>query len=498
MFRLTAIFLCMASVAIAQEKPVWLVVARPEFVEALTPLAKKRRQEGMQAVISTRSVKDALADLDRQPAYLLLVGDDQPRHEKQSWYLATRRHHQYHWLRGQQAETFAADALWGDLDGDLAPDIPVGRIPARTKEQVELVVGKILEYEARAPSVEDLRLPIWAGSTQYSEAIDNIAGGILLAAVRHNAPRWSTPWIIYGNAANSLSGWPPDQPSLYTQQMKRGGVITALMGHASPQAFSSMVHERRLVQYSAADARGELAKGPSAAPMVVFACHAGDFTQPTPCLNESFLFMPAGPVATVGATTVSHPLTNYYGGISVLKNLSAGHERLGDLWLTSQSQGMKMRSLIIDRLLSDVEGKREARIDVAKLRRDHLLMYSILGDPATRLKLPQPLEASVEYIDGTWTWKAVKPKGADLLQVGFRPGNVVFPKTTKEIDKDEARELFKRANACFEFKPLTSLKIDADWTGSVKDEGWLRLVTTGSGRIHVTVLKLKRPDEPVE
>ncbi len=266
MFRLIAVLLCIASVATAQEKPVWLVVARPAFVEALTPLVKKRQQEGMQAVISTKSVKDALAGLGRQPAYLLLVGDDQPGHEEQPWYLATKRHSQYHWLRGRQAETFASDALWGDLDGDLAPDIPVGRIPARTKEQVELVVRKILEYEERAPSVEDLRLPIWAGSPQYSEAIDSIVVSMLFAAVRYNAPRWSTPWIICGSAANPLSGWPPDQPSLYTEQIKRGGVIAALIGHASPQAFSSMVYERRLVRYSAADARKELAKGPSAAP----------------------------------------------------------------------------------------------------------------------------------------------------------------------------------------------------------------------------------------
>ena len=39
-------------------------------------------------------------------------------------------------------------------------------------------------------------------------------------------------------------------------------------------------------------------------------------------------------------------------------------------------------------VLKDVEGKLGAEIDVAKLRRAQLLMYVLLGDPATRLALP--------------------------------------------------------------------------------------------------------------
>ena len=53
-------------------------------------------------------------------------------------------------------------------------------------------------------------------------------------------------------------------------------------------------------------------------------------------------------------------------------------------------------------------------------RRDQVLMYELLGDPATRLRLPEKLQASVEKIDGKWHWRAVKPPRAAQLEVGFR------------------------------------------------------------------------------
>ncbi len=42
-----------------------------------------------------------------------------------------------------------SDAAYGDLDGDLVPDLPIGRISVRTKDELRSVVNKLKAYEAR-------------------------------------------------------------------------------------------------------------------------------------------------------------------------------------------------------------------------------------------------------------------------------------------------------------------------------------------------------------
>ena len=90
-------------------------------------------------------------------AYLRMEpGDDQADKQTQPWYLPAPRRKLYRW-RAVQRKEFAADALLGDTDGDLVPDVLVGRIPARTAAQVKLVTSAVAAFEARQPGPNDLR-----------------------------------------------------------------------------------------------------------------------------------------------------------------------------------------------------------------------------------------------------------------------------------------------------------------------------------------------------
>ena len=473
-----------------EEKPIWLAVARPGLAGPLDLLAQERRNEGMEVVVSTAAVEKAVAALPRRPAFLLLVGDDEPGKEAEPWYLAAKRKPLYRWRRAQPRQ-FASDAAWGDLDADGLPDVPVGRIPARTPAQVELAVKKILAFQRKKPTAADLQLAVWAGSPQYGAAIDTVASEMLLVMLKTTAPRWAAPWVISGNRQHPLCGWPPDQPALFTRRMREGSVLNVLMGHASAERFFSMSDGDRPIWYTAEDAAGPLEKGPPAAPMVLFSCTSGDFTRPAPCMAESFLMLPGGPMATIAATTESHPLTNYFSSVCLLKELGSGEDRLGLVWLAGQQKARKARSFLVERVLRDVEGKLEDEIDVEKLRRDQLLMYALLGDPATRLRLPKPLVASAQRTAEGWRWKAQRPVGATRLEVGHRAA--VAPRDAlkqRPAGREEARKAFEEANAALAFAPLPSPPDAGPWEGTVERPGWLRLVATGGGEIHVAVLKL--------
>jgi len=475
----------------AEKKLLWLAVSKPDLTEPLKPLAEKRRADGFEVLVSSKPVEASLSTSSRRPDFLLLVGDDEPGREESPWYLPAKRMKLYRW-RNVQPQEFASDAAWGDLDGDGVPDIPVGRIPARSRAQVALVVRKILAFESQPPTAADLQLAIWLGSPEYNAAINAMASGLGVAMVQTKGPQWLRPWFVSGDPGDPLCGWPPDQPARFTRQVQQGGILSVLMGHASADAFYSMQFAGKPIFYTAGDAAGELGKGPPVPPMVFFSCESGNFARPKPCQAKSLLFLPGGPVATIGASTESHPLPNYFSGVCLLAALGGGEKRLGAIWLAAQRQASRKRDFLIEMLLRDVEGSLEKEINVEKLRRDQMLMYALLGDPATRLRLPEPLEASVERAETGWRWRARRPPGATHLEVGFRkPQALPVSQDQKPAGAEEANKASETANGCFAFTAQPSPPDDGSWEGICDRPGWLRLVAIGPSTLHVAVLKLE-------
>ncbi len=475
-------------------KPVWLVVTREMFTASMRPLAEVRRRDGFEVVVSTRTVAEAVGELDRRPAFIVLVGDDEPEAETQSWYLPTRRF-KPHGRRAGRRGRFASDAAWGDLDGDLIPDVPVGRIPARSTAQLGRIVRKIIAYERRPPSLDDLRLPVWAGAPEFNAALDAVTTGVLLKALETNAPRWAEQWVMSSDPGSVLCGVPEDQPALWTQQIKRGGLLSFMIGHGSNRSFHGMVVGKRLVEFTGAAAMKHLATGSPGPPMVILACETGDFAGYAPCVTESLLFLPGGPVATIAATTISHPLTNGFTCTSLLKALGGTDRRVGTFWFNLQRGAAKRRNALIDGVAGIIERRRGEDGDIAKLWRDHLLMYAILGDPATRLRLPERLHGKIRRRRDGWYWEVHRPAGTDKLHVSFRRPVKNRPGERGELTARQVRRRFHAANDAFTFKELPAPGPDEPWKGVIREEGTLRLVAMGSDRIYAAALTLKRPPE---
>jgi hypothetical protein len=226
--------------------------------------------------------------------------------------------------------------------------------------------------------------------------------------------------------------------------------------------------------------------------MVFFSCESGDFCRAGRCMAESFFFFPGGPVATVAATTQSHPLTNYFSGTCLLGEVGGKEDRIGSLWLAAQRRAMNQRNFLVERVLRDVEGKLEKNINLAKLRRDQVLMYALLGDPATRLRMPRPLEASLERTEHGWRWKATRPAGATSLAVGHRPSRpLVAQWAVGSTEREKARAAFEAANAVLGFTCLPTPPGEGPWEGTVDQPGLLRLVTVAEGQLHVAVLRIE-------
>ena len=474
------------------QAPVWLAVTRPMFEKALEPLAQERRKQGFEVIVSTEDPAKAVKGIEgRLPLYIVLVGDATDKAGKMPWHVPTKKRELYRW-KHTQSELFSTDSLWGDLDHDLVPDVPVGRIPVRSEKELELVVKKILDYENRRPGPNDLRLPVWTGTADYDPMIDSMAAGLAIVTLKEYTPAWLSPWLLAGDKSSPVCAWPTRQVAMFNREYLKGGALVGLIGHSSKEKFHSMDFQGRSIDYGADDAANALSSARPGPAMVILACDAGSFTEKTPGLAESLLMIPGGPVAVIGATTQSHPLTNYYSAVALLGVLKGKDRRIGSLWLSTQQAALMMFDPIIEGMLAEVEGSLENKNNVATLKRDHLLMYALLGDPATRMHLPDELSVKAESRDGAWHWEAAKPKGAETLYVDFRPTGLIFPapRDIGQLGEEASLEKFEKANATYTFGRLSELTADKPWKGVANKKGTLRLTATGPHRIYTTTLHL--------
>lgn len=470
--------------------PLWLAVAPPSLAPAVEALAERRSHEGLEAAIvppggSDDPVSEAIRARARRPGCITLVGDFEEGASAEPWCLPPRRVEGVYWRGGGRRE-FWSDSAYGDFDGDRVPDVPVGRIPARTPAEVSLVVRKIIAFEDRAPRIEDLDLPFWAGDPAFGPAAQAFAPLVALEVVRRELPPWVSPWVMVADPEHPLCGWPPDQPELFSARLKKGASLGAVMSHGFVRGVRGMPHEGRVTAYRVEDAERAFGEGPPAPPVFVITCSSGDFTAPARCLTEAFLFSPGGPVAAAGATEESHPLPNAYLGIALARTLGRRPRTVGELWLEAQRTALAERNVIFEFALSRAAGALGMETDVEGLKRDQPLIYALLGDPATRLKRPEPLRVAIAREGDRWRYRVEPPDGAREIHVGVRGPAELEPRAPL-AGPEEARRRLAEGNAALGYRPVRAEAHPRSWEGVLERPGIYRFAVVAPDTVRVAV-----------
>jgi hypothetical protein len=490
---LAAVLVLLASVSVdlRAEKPLWLAVGPADLLEAIEPLAAHRRGEGMETILSNSSPEQALAQAPRQPAYLLLVGDDAPGASKEAWFVPTARRPFHGWGAVHRPD-FASDFAWGGFDDREVPRIPTGRLPARSAAEARALAEKILAWEKQP--IGSLSLPMWAGDPLYAPEYTERFMNFLFSQVQRNAPAWLEPWVLSGDMKHSLAGPFDQQVRLFNERTARGAIFTGMIGHGLPDHFLSFRIGRNRVGFDVKDARA-LTEGAPRPPHVIFACQAGKFTLPNGrCLAEELVLAPAGPVLCIAATEDSHPLPNFYTATSLLQKVKAaeGPERFGDLWLEAQRAARRRHDTLYELLLRDAEGRlKKGRADVELLKIDQASLYAIMGDPATRVQIPHKLEAKTTKTDRGWQWEVVPPPGAVRLRVEQRESSPEFPGRPANADASKLNGLFDTASALLAFHPVTTLAATQAWRGELAGTGFVRLIAETATGLYVAGFDLR-------
>jgi len=344
----------------------YLIIVYDDFYESVLPLAQYRSKRYRTAVVKVSDIYDefswgilspeAIRDFRRyayhhwqtKPTYVLLVGDATWDFKHSTNYVPSYYFTSFKW--GQAA----SDHLYACVNGDdLLPDLYIGRITPRTKEETGAVIEKILRYEQKkdfGPWRRSLLMLAATGSfVQDSEELlkDFVPAPKGYSVSRVYADKNSKS---YGTTAELLDFW------------NEGVSFVHFTGHGGGNIWA----DEKLFTFN--DVPLLLSNQPAF--VTSFTCFTGYFDDPHQGgLHEAFVNKKeGGAIAAFGSTGLGWLRGDYYLERALFSTLfENGTRQLGP---------------------AIAEAKVTLLANYPQLT-DMVRLYNLLGDPACTLPLPQ-------------------------------------------------------------------------------------------------------------
>lgn len=328
----------------------YLAIGHPDLLESIEPLLKFRSDQGLitlnvpvsaiydqfnggiaepQAI--NNFLKYAVENWEISPEYILLVGDT---------------NYDYYGYQNQIEEYFlptimvntvyggatASDVLIGQIDEDQWPDLAIGRVPARTKQQVDTFVSKTLEYEDMDSSVP------------WNNTILAVADGEesrFRIDAEHFIKKFPDTFQTY---LVSPDPGLDDANQQIVDQIESGKFLAAYFGHGS----INMWGKDNIFNTKDSDNLRNLDRLPI---ILNFTCLTGLFTHPIEqSLAESLLFNDkGGAVAVLAPTSPTLPNDQTFLSDAIIEALlQEPVPRLGDITLAAWRQVPTSSESVVD------------------------------------------------------------------------------------------------------------------------------------------------------
>jgi hypothetical protein len=384
----------------------YVIVTTTDLRPAVTMLADHRRAEGFTPVIvEARELYDAFTNgafhpsaiqkflvaatlnWPKKPRYLLLVGDADldvnfvnQREPLPAWLVMT----DYNGMT-------ATDALHADLDSDGLADIPVGRIPTRSREDFLAVARRIIALETNPPSGAWRRkITFVAGEGRFGPVIDQLLEGQAKAVISAIPPEYDVE-MTYGNPGSEWY-WPAEDFNGHLiRTFNDGSLVFTYIGHGSPEAFDhvnvgSTVYP--ILSLKDVDSLSNQGRSPV---MAIIACSTGRYDDPRrDCLAEKMFLKDGGPIAVIAASRISHPYPNALLGKGIAQPFFDAKNRVGDAFLAGTRSMIKGANEMLLAMAAKQFLSKAVRDKT--LVRDHAHIYNLIGDPAQKVPFPAPIE----------------------------------------------------------------------------------------------------------
>lgn len=296
----------------------------------------------------------------------------------------------------------ATDNAYGDIDDDGVPEAAVGRVPVRTAGEGAAFLAKIQAFESKYETgTWNRRVALYTGEAGFGGEVD----AMIEAAVMEGLKRVSHAFDIIGAYDN------PNSPYYYTPFEEKvldiyneGSLMTIYVGHGSDESMQGLSEE----QIDAIHCAHRL---PFA---LFFACHTGDYTEEDDSISELLFAKADGPIAVFASTDVSHPYGNAVLAYEAQRAfLDARPRTVGEALLATKVQSIENADDFRKFVDAAAQAGGVSPWEQQRLRRQHLDLYNLLGDPATPMQYPasevvfDPIQG--ELPDGTLTVSGATP-----------------------------------------------------------------------------------------
>lgn len=384
-----------------------VVVCPAAFRQALTPWVAHRMRQGhrvafLPACLSADETRGAIRRLAEQSPvrYLLLVGDAEPESDRSPAVRA--RCVPTHFaeakvnVRWGSEPQIATDNWYADLDDDAVPDVAVGRLAADSPAELARIVEKILTYERSADfGLWRRRVNFVAGVGGFGRVADAVLETTTRKFIDDGLPAAYAVSMTYASWTSPFCPAPRLFSAATVARLNEGCLFFVYMGHGNL---------RTLDHIAAPDGRYrilDVADVPSLQcrqgnPIALFmACYTGAFDAPQDCLAEEMLKAPGAPVAIIAGSRVTMPYAMAVLGTELLTEcFQKQTPTIGEALLNAKRQmatgeRRDSRSQTLD-LLASVLSPNPA--DLAAERKEHVLLFNLLGDPLLALRPPGAVE----------------------------------------------------------------------------------------------------------
>lgn len=312
--------------------------------------------------------------------------------------------------------TMSTDLYYGDLDGDECPELAVGRLPAKTPEELTRMLKRSIDYE-RSQSFGPWRDRIHATAgvggfgVLADTAIESVARRLLADGIPDR-------FQLHMTYASLTSPYCPDPLSLtrsFIDKINGGGLFWVYIGHGNVDRLDDFVVGNEVIPICTNEqvSQFEIQDGPPIA--LLLACFTGAFDARVDCFAETLLARKNGPVAVIAGTRVTMP----YGMSQLSTELMDGCFRdqiptLGGILLNAKRNVWNKSDAPIDKSqmregatispAADRQRDNQRSMfeqmakalspeghDLMEERREHVRLMNLLGDPLLRISHPKSI-----------------------------------------------------------------------------------------------------------
>jgi hypothetical protein len=363
----------------------YLVIAPPVYADALDSLCDLRAKSYKVAVVRTDDIAakfgkgpEGIASFVKKvdPKFLLLAGDVDtiPAFIRKSEYVS---------------DHFASDP---DLATDYLYGPPTGRFPAHSVEQLKSMAAKTVEYEVALKGGRwQKKIAIVTGEANFGTLIDEVLERQFNSVVTGKIPLGYDIETAYAKPSSKYCYYPPKFGVNALRMLNEGSLFYAYVGHGYRTGFDDVRYKDE--EYPIFDTKSikdvDVREGLPI--MVVIACSTGEYDSISgDCIGETLFKRRHGPVAFIGGSRTTQPYGNGLFGNKLVEQVFLPEAKtLGEaLWAAKAAVVGKDASVLrlqADAIASAIQGPAA----LEPMRKDVILHYNLLGDPALRIRRPE-------------------------------------------------------------------------------------------------------------